>query len=140
MGVWRNGLAVLVLGVLVSLSSVQVRAQTIIGAPSLALKSGETAELANVYWALNCRSLLKSVPKAEILDGPPGVTINVQEAMVTPRWNACPKAVLGGKLLLSAKDVQDQSYSSITIRVTFRTKDGDRQFSQTYNLSLFPSE
>jgi len=140
MGMWRNGLAVFVLGVLVSLSSGQVGAQTIIGAPSLALKNGETAELANVFWAINCRSLLKGVPRAEILDGPPGVTINVQEAMVTPRWSACAKSVPGGKLLLSAKDVQDQSYGSLTIRVTFKTKDGDRQLSQTYNLSLFPSE
>jgi hypothetical protein len=136
----RNGLPVFILCVLIPLISVQVRAQTIIGAPSLALKSGETAELGNVYWALNCRSLLKGVPRAEILEGPPGVTINVQEAMVMPRWNACPKAVLGGKLLLSAKDIQDQGYGSITIRVTFKTKDGDRQLSQTYNLSLFPPE
>jgi hypothetical protein len=140
MDIWRIGLAISLLCVVIPLSSVQVRAQTIVGKPSLALKSGETAELANVYWAINCRSLLKSVPQAEILDGPPGVMINVQEAMVTPRWNACPKAVPGGKLLLSAKDIQDQSYGSITIRVTFKTKDGDRQRSKTYNLSLFPSD
>jgi hypothetical protein len=140
MGMWRNGLAVFVLCVLVQLTVVQVRAQTIIGAPTLALKSGETTELGDVYWTVNCRSMLTGVPRAEILEGPPGVTINVREAMVTPRWNACPKAVQGGKLLLSAKDIQDQSYSNITIRVTFKTKDGDRQLSKTYNLSLFPPE
>ena len=138
MDLWRNGLAVFVLCVLIPLSS--VRAQTIIGAPSLALKSGETTELGNVYWTINCRSMLTGVPRAEILEGPPGVTINVQEAMVMPRWTACPKAVQGGKLLLSAKDIQDQSYSNITIRVTFKTKDGDRQLSKKYNLSLFPSD
>src|SRR5262245_32787368 len=122
-----NGLALLVGCALIPLSSIYAPAQTIIGAPSLALKSGETTELGNIYYTVNCRSLLKGVPRAEIIDGPPGISINVQEAQVTPRWNACPKTVPGGKLLLSAKDVQDLSYSSVTIRVTFKTKDGDRQ-------------
>ena len=67
-------LAIFCLGVAGLLPSAEARAQTITGSGSIALKSGESVEVGNVFYAINCRSLLKSTPEVEILEGPPGVT------------------------------------------------------------------
>jgi len=40
--------------------------------------------------------------------------------------------------VLTAKDVEDPSYTPLTLRVTYKTKDGERKFSQVFNLSLLP--
>ena len=79
-----------------------VCAQTVAGAPSLALKSGETLELGDLSLVTsNCSSLLKATPTVEILEGPPGVAVSVKDAMVVPRWQNCAKRVPGGKLMIA---------------------------------------
>src|SRR5262249_5603414 len=113
-------------------------AQTLVGATSIALKSGETAELGQLYWVINCRSQLKATPTVEIVDGPPGVSVTVKDAMVVPRFQGCAKPVAGGKVTIAAREIDDYSYSRLTLRITYRTRDGDRQASAVYNLSLFP--
>jgi hypothetical protein len=120
------------------LSSASADAQTITGAPSIALKSGETVEIGNVYYTINCRSVLVGTPEVEVFEGPPGVTATIKEGMVLPRGANCANKVKGGTLMISAKDVEDPSYSPVTIRLTFKTKDGVRKLSQVYNLSLLP--
>lgn len=112
--------------------------QTITGSPTVALKSGETFELGNIYWVSHCKSILKSTPEAEILDGPPGVSVSVKEAMVIPRQARCGNRVPGGTVVITAKDIEDPSYSNLTVRFTFKTKDGERKYSQVFNLSLAP--
>jgi len=119
-------------------SAPYARAQTIDGAPSIALKNGETIEVGPVYWVSNCKSLLKSMPAVEILDGPVGVTATMKEAMVLPRRQHCANKVVGGLLMLSAQDVEDQSYSNMTLRITYQTRDGERKFSHVFNVSLIP--
>ncbi len=114
------------------------RAQTVVGSPSVALKSGETLELGHLYWVSHCKSILKATPEVEVLDGPPGVSVAVKEAMVLPRLQNCGNRVPGGTVTITAKDIDDQSYSKLTLRITYKTKDGDRKFSQVFNLSLFP--
>lgn len=111
---------------------------TVAGSASIALKSGETAEVGDVYYVSNCRSLLKSTPEVEILDGPPGVSATIKQAMVLPRWQSCANRVAGGTLMISAKDIEDPSYTRLTIRVVYKTKDGERQRSHVINLSLIP--
>ena len=118
--------------------SAAAHAQTIRGSATIALKSGESVEVSNLSWAINCRSLLRSTPEVEVVDGPPGVSVTVKAAMVTPRAQRCAKEVLGGKLVITAENIEDPSYTPLTIRVTYRTRDGDRKFSHVYNLSLFP--
>jgi hypothetical protein len=113
-------------------------AQTVRGSTSIALKSGESVEVGNVYYTINCRSLLKSVPQVEILEGPPGVTASIKEGMVLPRGGNCANRVPGGTLVITAKEIEDPSYTPLTIRVIFKTKDGERKLSQVYNLSLLP--
>jgi hypothetical protein len=131
-------LAIVHLGIAGILGSAGAQAQTVNG--SLALKSGESIEVTSLGWVANCRSILKSVPEVEILDGPPGVTAFVKEAKIIPRviGQNCANPVQGGILMITAKDIEDVSDTRITMRVTFRTRDGDQKRSYVYNLSLFP--
>jgi hypothetical protein len=106
----------------------------------VALKNGESTELGDVYWLnTNCKSVLKSTPEVEILDGPPGVTAVINAAKVVPHGYSCSNPVSGGKLVITAKDVQDYSYTRMVLRVHYKTLDGDRERSENVNIALFPS-
>ena len=120
------------------MGSATTHAQTIIGSATIALKSGESTEIGAVYWVSNCRSLLTGTPVAEVLDGPPGVSIAVRQETVLPRLQKCANRVPGGIIVITAKDIEDPSYTPLTIRVTYQTRDGVRKFSHVYNLRLFP--
>ena len=105
---------------------------------SYALKSGESVEVMDLYWVVNCQSQLKGTPEVTVLDGPPGVSASVTEAMVVPRFQQCARPVKGAKLRLSADKIEDQSYSMATLRIKYKTKDGEREKSMTFSLALFP--
>jgi hypothetical protein len=106
----------------------------------LALKNGESTEVGDVYFInTNCKSLLKATPEVEIMEGPPGVTAVINAAKVVPHGYSCSNPISGGKLVLTAKDVQDYSYTRMTLRVNYKTLDGDRQRSEQINLTVFPS-
>jgi len=105
---------------------------------TIALKSGESSELAVLYWTSNCRSILTATPQVEILDGPPGITASVKEDMVLVRATSCAKPVKGGRLIVSADNIEDPSVSTVTLRVTYKTRDGERKLSYPFNLQLFP--
>jgi hypothetical protein len=106
----------------------------------IALKNGESTELGDEYWiGRNCKSLLKSTPQVEILDGPPGVTAVIIAANVIPHAFGCINPVRGGKLVISAKDIQDYSYTRMVLRTRYKTVDGDRELSVSVNIALFPS-
>lgn len=105
----------------------------------LALKSGESTELSDLWWVgANCKSLLTKTPEVEILDGPPSVTAVVKPASVVPRGLNCTNAIQGGKLVITAGDVQDPGTATLLLRVNFKTKSGDRQRSVTVRLALVP--
>jgi len=107
----------------------------------IALKNGDSTELGDVYFInLNCKSVLKSTPEVEILDGPPGVIAVINEAKVVPRGYSCAKPVSGGKLVITAKDVQEYSYTRMVLRIRYKTLVGDRESSQNINITLFPSD
>jgi hypothetical protein len=134
-------LAVCCLILALLLEPASVRAQGVMAlanAGTIALKSGESTEVTKLYWVEGCRSTLKSPPEVEILDGPPQVTAEVKEAMVLPRVQNCSKPVQGGILVLSAKDIEDPSFSRLTLRVIYKTRDGDRKISGVFNLQLLP--
>ena len=110
----------------------------LLNAQSYALKSGESVEVGDAYLVANCRSLLTSPPEVRVLDGPPGVSVSVTEAMVLPRAQNCSKPVKGAKVKLSADKIEEQSYSQMTLRIKYKTKDGETERSTTFNLALFP--
>ena len=73
------------------------------------------------------------------MDGPPGVTAAINAAKVIPHGYSCSNPVSGGKLVLTAKDIQDTSYTRMVLRINYKTLDGDRQRSENVNISLFPA-
>ena len=87
---WTRGvfLATATAGVVASSGAL---GQYIRGQQTIALRSGESTELTKLYYVENCTSMLKSIPEAEIIDGPPAVTVSVREDMVLPRAQGCAK-------------------------------------------------
>jgi len=121
------------LGSALFFSGVGVHAQT-----RIALKSGESTELPDVLWAVNCRSIIVGNPEIEILEGPAELTVALKPKMVLPRRANCAKLVPGWSVTGTAKDVNEPMQGTLTYRIKVNTKDGDRQESHVYNLSLFP--
>jgi hypothetical protein len=58
--------------------------------------------------------------------------------MVLPRGQSCSKKVSGGVLAITAKEIEDPSFTRLTIRVNYKTKDGDRKYGHVFNLQLVP--
>jgi hypothetical protein len=104
----------------------------------LVLKSGENVELGPIYWVVNCRSTMIGLPEIEIIEGPSELTLSIKEAQVLPRRQGCAAPVTGGTLMLSAKRVTEPKEAKLTFRLKFKTKDGDRQTSSAFIVSLFP--
>jgi hypothetical protein len=136
----RNKAALVLLLAFPMLFGGSAQAQTIqFNVREIALKSGESAELGDVFYiSTNCKSLLKATPDVEIMDGPPGVTAAINAATVVPHGYGCANPVSGGKLVVTAKDIQDYSYTRMILRINYKTLDGDRQRSENINIALFP--
>jgi hypothetical protein len=123
----------LLLGMAVALTHAGAHAQQ-----RLALKSGESVELGSVYYVSNCRSIMIGIPEIDILESSELVTLSIKEGMVLPRRFNCANQVPGGTMVLTAKQVSEPTEAKLTYRIKYKTKDGDRQTSGVYNLSLFP--
>jgi hypothetical protein len=107
---------------------------------NIALKSGESTELGDVFFIThNCKSMLKDTPQVEILDGPPGVTAVINPAKIVPRSYSCASPISGGKLIITAKDIQEHSHTRMVLRLNYKTFSGDRQRSEHVNITLFPT-
>jgi len=104
----------------------------------IALKNGDSVELSLVYWVIQCRSIMIGLPEVEVLEGPQQVTLAVREEMVLPRRFNCVNKVPGGKVVMTAKGVTEALEGKLVYRLKYKTKDGDRQTSQSYLISLFP--
>ena len=107
-------------------------------AQQVSLKSGESADLQQVYWIADCKSVLESFAGIDLLDGPPGVTLSIREEAVLPRRQNCPSKVAGGVVVASVKDVPAQIAGVLKYRVRYKTLDGPRQSSHSTEISLFP--
>ena len=78
------------------------------------------------------------LPEIEILEGPTGVSFAIKEEQVLPRRQGCAAKVPGGKLILTANGITERTEANLVYRLKYKTKDGDRQMSSVYNVSLFP--
>ena len=126
--------AILSLGVAISTAGVAQQPKH-----QVALKGGETADVANLFWVANCKSLLTGPIAVEVLEGPPGVTASVKEQKVIPHKFNCANSVQGGHLIITAPaEVKAKTEGTLTVRMKYPTKDGERQGSQSYNVVLFP--
>jgi hypothetical protein len=124
------------------LTNAGAKAQTIyFGVHNIALKSGESAELGDVHYIPHdCKSLLKGAPEVEVLDGPPGVNAAIKEDKIVPRTLGCTKPVPGGKLILTASEIEEYGRARMVLRIKMKTTQGDRQYSKDVNISLIPRE
>ena len=104
----------------------------------LAIKNGESIELHPVYYVSHCHSVMIGLPEIEVLEGPPELKLSIREEPVLPRRQGCAAKVPGGMLLLMAKGVTEKIEAKLTYRVKYNTKDGPRQTSSAYIVSLFP--
>ena len=133
-------IALFVLAVGYCLGGAGVGAQTIqASSTDIALKNGESTEFSDIWWiSADCRSLLISTPEVEIMEGPPGVSAVIKPAKVVPRTVSCANAIPGGKLIITAKNIEEYSRSTMVLRITFKTRNGDRQRSRNVRVTLFP--
>lgn len=106
--------------------------------PRIVLKSGESAELLNVFNIVNCRSVAIGSPEVEVLDGPPEISLTIKEQPIVPRAYNCANPVPGGKVVATAKDVDAPKEAKLTFRVKYKGRNGERQWGYVYNVSLFP--
>jgi hypothetical protein len=105
----------------------------------VAIKAGETIELENLFFVVNCRSLLKGPMTVEILEGPPEVTASIREQQIVPHIQNCAKPVAGGILLLTAaKEIKARTQAKLILRVKYPTVDGERQKSRDIDLTMLP--
>jgi hypothetical protein len=105
----------------------------------IALKSGETADIANVFWVANCRSLLKGPMTVEVLEGPPEVAASIKEQKIVPHIQNCAKPVDGGVLqITAAKDLKARVQAKLVLRVKYPTVDGERQKGHDIDLTIVP--
>jgi hypothetical protein len=105
----------------------------------VALKSGEEVELSSIYYVSNCRSIMIGLPEVEILEGSAELSVAIKEEQVVPRKFGCANKVPGGKLILTAKgSVTEKKGVDLIWRLKYKTKEGDRQTSGTYIVTLFP--
>jgi hypothetical protein len=120
-------------------AAITTGAQAQQNARRIALKGGESTELRDFYFVVNCQSILIGTPAVEVLEGPEELSVTYKEAMQLPRAQGCPKEVLGGSVIATAKDVDVPKEGKLTVRLTYKTKIGDRQTSDIYVVSLYPS-
>jgi len=105
----------------------------------VALKSCEEVELSSIYYVSNCRSIMIGLPEVEILEGSAELSVAIKEEQVVPRKFGCANKVPGGKLILTAKgSVTEKKEVDLIWRLKYKTKEGDRQTSGTYIVTLFP--
>jgi hypothetical protein len=105
----------------------------------IALRNGESTEFGDVFLVgVDCRSLLTGVPEIEVMDGPPGVAVAVKETMVVPHEHGCGTSVPGGRVVITARDIDAYSYTRMVLRITYKTSNGNLQRSQHINIALFP--
>jgi hypothetical protein len=104
----------------------------------LAIKNGESIELHPVYYVSHCHSIMIGLPEIEVLEGPPELRFSIREEPVLPRRQGCAAKVPGGTLLLMAKGITERLEAKLIYRVKYSTKDGPRQTSSAYIVSLFP--
>jgi hypothetical protein len=127
---------IVILNFAVTMAFASVSAQ---GAEVIALKSGETAEIGNLFWVVNCRSLLNGPMTVEILEGPSDVTASIRQQKIVPHIQNCANPVEGGVLLLTAaKEIKTRTQAKLILRVKYPTVDGERQKSRDIDLTLLP--
>jgi hypothetical protein len=93
----------------------------------VALKPGESVDLFPVYWIADCKSTLKQFLGAEVLVGPPQLSVSLREEPVAARRQGCAQKVPGAILVLAAGGDAAAFEGTVRVRVRYSTEDGEKQ-------------
>jgi hypothetical protein len=106
----------------------------------ISLKGGESVELRNYSFVTgnNCLSIMVGKPTLDVLEGPEELSFTLKEGPVTRRDRECPRPVPGGRVVATAREIQQAKEAKLTIRLNYMTKNGPRQSTSAYLVSLFP--
>jgi hypothetical protein len=129
-------LSMLYVVIVILVGAVGARAQQ--NPQRIALKSGESVELRDYSFIANCRSIMVGTPVLDVLEGPEELFLALREGTVMRRDRGCSTPVPGGKVVATAKDVKEPKEAKLTIRLNYNTREGERQSSSVYIVSLFP--
>jgi hypothetical protein len=132
----RSNLAILYFGIAIVAGATGASAQQ--NVPRISLKNGESTELREFYYIVNCQSISIGTPVLDVLEGSEQLAVTLKERPILPRGQNCAKEVPGGVVVATAKNVIRPIEAKLTIRLKFSTKMGERQSSSTYIVSLFP--
>jgi hypothetical protein len=137
MRTWTNwSRALVLLGIPVFIGAAGARAQQDVR--RVALKSGESVVLRNYSFIADCRSTMIGTPTLDVLEGPEELSFALTEGTVIRRNSGCSTPVPGGEVVATAKDVKEPKEVKLTIRLNYNTKDGGRQSTSIFIVSLFP--
>ena len=105
----------------------------------IALKGGESVVLREYsFVAANCQSIMVGTPTLDVLEGPEELSLALKGGTVIRRDRGCAAPLPGGQVVATAKEIKEPKEAKLTIRLNFHTKDGERQSSDVYIISLFP--
>jgi hypothetical protein len=124
------------LGIAIFFGVAGVRAQQDVR--RISLKSGESAVLRNYSFIADCRSIMIGKPTLDVLEGPEELSFVLTEGTVIRRGSGCSTPVPGGDVVATAKDVKEPKEAKLTIRLNYNTKEGQRQSTSVFIVSLFP--
>ena len=103
----------------------------------IALKSGESIAVTELWWVKNCRSVVLNMEPV-VLQSMPDVSVSIKEQPVLPA--NCSKAVPGAALILTAKNVKEITEGSVVVRVAYKIKEGQRDpTSYKFDIQIFPT-
>jgi hypothetical protein len=94
--------AILSLGIAVLTGDAAARAE------SITLKSGETVELGSLFWVVNCRSLLKGPPVAEVLYQLPQNLTRGGDSQAAADVTRCSMSLIRGAGSMPAIEITSQ--------------------------------
>ena len=103
----------------------------------IALKSGESIAVNEIWWVKNCKSVMLSAEPV-VLQNMPDVSVSIKEQPV--QAPNCPKTVQGAVLVLTAKNVKEITEGDVIVRVAYKLKEGQRDpASYKFNVEILPN-
>lgn len=102
-------------------------------------RPGETINLGPTYWVppVTCQSVAIAKPDVEILSGPPGLKVDVREAMVVPNnVGNCKNEVKGAYLWLSVPEDIEGGTAHVIARITQHDRNGPQPRGFAFNLMI----
>ncbi len=105
---------------------------------SLTAKSGQVIDLRPVFRQVNCRGTLLATPVVEVLQGPPELTLTVEDRMIEVPEQRCPEKIKGAMVVVTVGQVAQPMQGRLVFRVKYKGKYRESQTGHAYDYSLSP--